>query len=51
MLNRFMVAKEIMLEVERIRSWVKVGGDYDHLSIILQTDKEECKPTSYFKFN
>jgi hypothetical protein len=41
----------VLSDAERMRSWVEVGGDSDHLPIILQLKKENNKPPSSFKFN
>jgi hypothetical protein len=42
-LDRFFVAKEILEEVDRLKSWVGEGGASNHLPILLQMEKEEHK--------
>eukprot|EP01018_Ginkgo_biloba_P022601 Gb_35090 [translate_table: standard] len=50
-LDRFLVSEVIMVEAERIRSWIDSGGGYDHNPILLQIERQNDRPTSPFKFN
>jgi hypothetical protein len=49
-LGKFLVSNNFPMEVERIRTWVEVGGGLDHLPIIIQIEKYDSKPiTPKFK--
>jgi hypothetical protein len=50
-LDRFLVTKNLMSELNRVRSWVKFRGGLDHLSILIQLEKQDLKPASPLKFN
>jgi hypothetical protein len=50
-MDRFLAFENPLMEVERIRSWVEVGGGLHHLPIILRTNRQDSKPGTPFKFN
>jgi hypothetical protein len=50
-IDQFLVSTSLMSDHNRIRTWVEVGGESNHLLIFLQITREECKPPSPFKFN
>lgn len=50
-LDRFLASKNLLMEVEKIQTWVDLGERSDHLPILLQIDKRDTKPAAPFKFN
>jgi hypothetical protein len=50
-IDHFLVFASLMSDHNRIRTWVKVRGESNHLLIFLQITREECKPPTPFKFN
>jgi len=50
-MDKFLFSENILMEVEKIFSWVEVGGGLDHLRKLLQIDKKDQTQTTHFKFN
>jgi hypothetical protein len=50
-LEKFLVSKSIMSEVDWIKYWVILVGFSNHYTIILQMDRQNDKPSNLYKFN
>jgi len=49
-LDIFLVVDLIIIQRQRMKTWVEGGGDSDHLPILLQLEKDYSKPLGPFKF-
>ena len=49
--NQFLVSKRVWEEAGRYKTWVGLGGSFDHMPILFQFEETYQKSPSPFKFN
>jgi len=50
-LNHILIFASQMSDTNMIITWLEVGNESNHLLVLFQMAREECKPPSLFKFN